>query len=45
MEVHEPTEEELAAFRAATQPAFDQWAERVGAEIVDAFQEAIANAD
>ncbi len=45
MEVYEPTEDELDAFRAATQPAFDQWAERVGAEIVSAFQEAIAAAD
>ncbi len=42
MEVYEPTPEELEAFRAATQPAFDQWAERVGPEIVNAFQEAIA---
>ncbi len=45
MEVYEPTDEELAAFREATQPAFDQWAERVGAEIVGAFQEAIAAVD
>ncbi|MBK5926719.1 DctP family TRAP transporter solute-binding subunit [Rhodobaculum claviforme] len=45
MEVYEPTEEELAAFREATQPAFDTWAARVGPEIVDAFQEAIAAAD
>lgn len=42
MEVYEPSDEELAAFRAATQPAFDQWAERVGPEIVGAFQDAIA---
>ncbi|MGY6635474.1 MAG: DctP family TRAP transporter solute-binding subunit [Alkalilacustris sp.] len=45
MEVYEPSEDELAAFREATQPAFDQWAERVGAEIVDAFRDAIATAD
>lgn len=45
MEVYEPTEEELAAFRAATQPAFDTWAARVGPEIVGAFQDAIAAAD
>lgn len=45
MEVYEPTEDELAAFREATQPAFDQWAERVGADIVDAFRDAIATAD
>jgi TRAP-type transport system periplasmic protein len=42
MEVYEPTAEELAAFRAATQPAFDQWAARVGDEIVGAFQATIA---
>jgi TRAP-type transport system periplasmic protein len=42
MEVYEPTAEELAAFRTATQPAFDQWAARVGDEIVGAFQAAIA---
>jgi TRAP-type transport system periplasmic protein len=45
MEVYEPTPEELAAFREATQPAFDQWAERVGAEIVGAFQTAIDGAN
>ncbi len=42
MEVHEATEEEIAAFREATQPAFDMWAERVGEEIVNAFLEATA---
>ncbi|WP_375258149.1 DctP family TRAP transporter solute-binding subunit [Citreimonas sp.] len=41
MQVYEPTAEELAAFREATQPAFDKWAERVGPEIVGAFQDAI----
>lgn len=45
MEVYEPTEEELAAFREATQPAFDQWAERVGPELVQSFQDAIASAN
>ncbi len=44
MEVYEPTEEELQAFREATQPAFDQWAGKVGDEIVGAFQDAIAEA-
>ena len=44
MEVHEPTPEELAAFREATQPAFDTWAEKVGPEIVTAFQDTIAAA-
>ncbi|SFP39561.1 DctP family TRAP transporter solute-binding subunit [Tranquillimonas alkanivorans] len=42
MEVYEPSDAELQAFREATQPAFDQWAERVGPEIVSAFQDAIA---
>jgi TRAP-type transport system periplasmic protein len=42
MEVYEPTAEELEAFRAATKPAFDQWAGRVGTEIVEAFQSAVA---
>ncbi len=42
MEVHEATEEEIAAFREATQPAFDMWAERVGEEIVNAFLAATA---
>lgn len=42
MEVYEPSDAELAAFRDATQPAFDQWADRVGPEIVGLFQDAIA---
>ncbi|PVA05498.1 DctP family TRAP transporter solute-binding subunit [Thalassorhabdomicrobium marinisediminis] len=42
MEVYEPSQEELAAFREATKPAFDTWAAEVGTEIVGAFQEAIA---
>ncbi|MDD7971038.1 DctP family TRAP transporter solute-binding subunit [Roseinatronobacter alkalisoli] len=45
MEVYEPSADELAAFRTATQPAFDQWAERVGPEIVGAFQDAISAAN
>jgi len=45
MEVYEPTEDELAVFREATQPAFDTWAARVGDEIVSAFQDAIAAAN
>ncbi|SFG62701.1 tripartite ATP-independent transporter solute receptor, DctP family [Palleronia marisminoris] len=44
MEVYEPTEEELQAFREATQPAFDEWADRVGEDIVGAFRDAIAKA-
>lgn len=42
MEVHEASADEIAAFREATQPAFDQWAERVGPDLVGAFQQAIA---
>lgn len=45
MEIYEPTAEELDAFRTATKPAFDEWAGKVGEDIVNAFQEAIANAD
>lgn len=41
MEVYEPTEEELQAFREATQPAFDSWAEQVGSDLVSLFREAI----
>jgi tripartite ATP-independent transporter DctP family solute receptor len=41
MQVHEPSAEELAAFRAATQPAFDQWAEKVGPDLVQSFRAAI----
>ncbi|TCP44184.1 DctP family TRAP transporter solute-binding subunit [Rhodovulum marinum] len=44
MEVYEPTPEELQAFRDATKPAFDEWAAKVGPEIVSAFQSAIAAA-
>ena len=45
MEVHEATPEEIAAFREATQPAFDMWAERVGAELVELFLAATAEVD
>ena len=45
MEIYEPTAEELEAFRTATKPAFDKWANKVGDDIVSAFQQAIANAD
>ncbi|GAA0299896.1 DctP family TRAP transporter solute-binding subunit [Rhodovulum strictum] len=44
MEVTELTPEQLAAFREATQPAFDTWAAKVGPEIVEAFRAAIAEA-
>ena len=42
MEVYEPSEDELAAFRTATQPAFDTWADKVGTDIVGRFQDVIA---
>ncbi len=42
MEIYEPTPEELDAFRMATKPAFDKWAEKVGQDIVSTFQAAIA---
>jgi TRAP-type transport system periplasmic protein len=45
MEVYEPTAEELDAFREATQPAFDQWADRVGSDLVEAFRDAISGAN
>lgn len=41
MDVCEPSEAELQAFRDATQPAFDEWAAKVGPEIVGAFRKAI----
>ncbi|MBE3636748.1 DctP family TRAP transporter solute-binding subunit [Mangrovicoccus algicola] len=45
MEVHEPSAEELAAFKEATQPAFDAWAAKVGPELVQSFQTAIDGAN
>ncbi|MCA0998076.1 DctP family TRAP transporter solute-binding subunit [Alloyangia pacifica] len=44
MEVYEPSAEELAAFKEATQPAFDEWADKVGPELVQSFQSAIDGA-
>lgn len=44
MEVYEPTPEELAAFRDATKPAFDTWAQKVGPDLVKSFQDAVASA-
>ena len=41
MEVYEPSEAELVAFRTATQPAFETWAAKVGTEIVGSFRDAI----
>ena len=43
MEIYEPSDEELDAFRDATQPAYDKWADEVGPELVAAFEEAIAS--
>lgn len=42
MEVYEPTAEEIAAFREATRPAFETWADKVGQDLVKAFQNDIA---
>lgn len=42
MDVYEPSDEELTAFREATKPAFDTWAAKVGTDIVGSFQDAIA---
>ncbi|MFD2174031.1 DctP family TRAP transporter solute-binding subunit [Rhodobacter lacus] len=44
IDVYEPSAEELAAFKAATQPAFDKWAQKVGPDLVSAFEAAIATA-
>ena len=44
MEVYEPTPEEMAAFRDATKPAFDTWAQKVGPDLVKSFQDAVASA-
>lgn len=44
MQVYEPTPEELAAFKAATQPAFDKWAAEIGPEIVELFVTEAASA-
>ncbi|MCQ0988721.1 DctP family TRAP transporter solute-binding subunit [Jiella marina] len=41
MEIYEPSAEEIDAFRQATQPAFDTWAEKVGPDLVSLFQNAI----
>ena len=45
MEVYEPSAEELEAFEAATQPAFDEWAAKVGPDLVQSFQDTIHGAD
>lgn len=38
VEVYKPTPEEIAAFRQAAAPAYQKWAERVGADIVEVFE-------
>jgi TRAP-type transport system periplasmic protein len=44
MEVYEPTPDEIAAFREATEPAFDTWAEKIGPELVKLFQDKVEEA-
>ncbi|CAD5268104.1 MULTISPECIES: DctP family TRAP transporter solute-binding subunit [Halomonadaceae] len=41
MQITELSEDEIAAFRAETVPAFDLWAEKIGPEIVSAFVNAV----
>ncbi|SDO12297.1 DctP family TRAP transporter solute-binding subunit [Vreelandella arcis] len=38
MEIYSPSEEELQAFRNATQSAFDTWSQKVGEPLVETFQ-------
>ncbi|WP_288942357.1 DctP family TRAP transporter solute-binding subunit [uncultured Roseovarius sp.] len=42
MEVYQPSAEELGAFKTATKPAYDEWAAKVGDEIVKAFEDTVA---
>lgn len=44
MEVYEPTPEEIQAFREATKPAFDSWAEKIGPDLVKLFQDTVEEA-
>lgn len=44
MEVYEPTPEEIQAFREATKPAFDTWAEKIGPDLVELFQTTVEEA-
>lgn len=41
--VSELTPEEAEAFRTVTRPVYDKWKTRVGAELVDAAEKAVAN--
>ncbi|MBP1849644.1 DctP family TRAP transporter solute-binding subunit [Rhizobium halophytocola] len=44
MEIYEPSDAELQAFRDATAPAFDTWAAKVGPELVASFKDTVASA-
>ncbi|MGE5573167.1 MAG: DctP family TRAP transporter solute-binding subunit [Bacillota bacterium] len=44
MVVTDLTPGQLAAFREKTRPVYDKWAEKVGLDIVKAFEEAVAGA-
>ncbi|MBO0902913.1 DctP family TRAP transporter solute-binding subunit [Jiella sp. MQZ13P-4] len=41
MEIYQPSDAEIDAFREATKPAFDTWAKKVGPDLVGLFQETI----
>jgi len=38
MQLYEPTEEELAAFKESVQPLYDKYKDIWGAELLEAFQ-------
>lgn len=42
MEIYEPTPQELAAFREATKSAYDKWANQIGRDLVELFEQAVA---
>jgi len=43
MTIIDPTPEQLAAFRERTKAVYDKWSEKVGKEVVEAFEEAVAD--
>jgi tripartite ATP-independent transporter DctP family solute receptor len=43
MTITDPTPEQLAAFRERTKAVYDEWSEKVGKEVVAAFEEAVAD--
>ena len=45
MEIYEPTDADLEAFRAATKEPFDTWAAKVGTDLVELFQTTIDGQD